>query len=140
MNESAVWQYLKRGMMGLWQANRIESSAGNGVPDVCYSLPGKHVWIELKYIKAWPVRATTKVKLPLRPEQKLWISVRGKMSGNVWVFIRIYDTFYLLNHDQAIDACDGWTHDEWAIKSTLFWYKKIDFGRLQYELEWSYQK
>ena len=49
MNESGVWKYIKKGMEGRWDATRIESSAGNGVPDVDYGLPGIAGRLELKY-------------------------------------------------------------------------------------------
>ena len=131
MNESGVWSTLKKGLAPFgFHMTRIESSAGNGVPDVSIGMQSTNAWMELKFIPAWPSRATTKVKLPLRPEQLLWIKTRGKLSGDVWVFVRIYDTFYLLNHREAAEAVNGWTHDEWAENAHMFWYRKIDFTDL----------
>ena len=65
MTESSLWKYIRNGLAGKCHITRIESSAGNGVPDVTLGLPGKTIWIELKYTKEWPKRDTTKVKLPL---------------------------------------------------------------------------
>jgi hypothetical protein len=132
MNESSLWQYIRKGMMGRWHVTRVESSSGNGFPDVSYGMPGINGHLELKYIKEWPVRSTTLVKLPLRPEQKLWIKVRGEMSGNVWVLVRIYDTFFLLNWEQALFACDGLTANDWHLmgNTTKSWYKSIDWSEL----------
>jgi hypothetical protein len=136
MNESGLWQYIKQGMMGSgWHPTRIESSAGNGVPDVSYGLPGINGWIELKHIPEWSVRNTTKVKLPLRPEQKHWIKARGELSGNVWVIVRIADMFYLLNHKDALEAYEGWTQAEWKSFATFWWYKRIDFKGLYSHLK-----
>ena len=127
MNEAGVWQTLKKGMMcSGWHVTRIESSAGNGVPDVSYGIPGINGFIELKYIAKWPVKATTKVKLPLRPEQKHWIKARGSIAGNVWVFVRIEDTFFLLTYTEALEAVEGWTAQEW-IGTCVYWHKKINF-------------
>jgi hypothetical protein len=113
---------------------RIESSAGNGVPDVSLGLPGKSVWIELKYIPSWPKRATTKVKLPLRAEQKHWIDARGRMSGDVWVLVRIENDFFLVYWRECKEAAeDGWTQKEWRESCSEFglvWYNKIDFNEL----------
>lgn len=128
MKESTLWQYLRNGLKNYpVHLTRIESSAGNGVPDVSVGITGKNLWVELKYIREWPKRPATKVKLPLRPEQKLWIKQRGSLSGDVWVFVRIGDDFFLLNWGDAIKACDGWTRDEWWDSITDRWYNRVDF-------------
>ena len=134
MKESTLWGYIREGMRGMWDATRIESSSGNGVPDVDFGLPGKHGKIELKYIKEWPVREFTKVKLPLRPEQKLWINQRGKLSGDVWVLIRIENSFFLLKWQQVGSACEGWTKHEWHCRAHECWAEKIDFKQLYLSL------
>lgn len=53
---------------------RIETSTGDGVPDVWVGKLGVSAWLENKAIKVWPVRATTKVfgRDGLRPEQINW--------------------------------------------------------------------
>ena len=118
MKESGVWSYLRNGMAGRWHATRIESSAGNGVPDVNFALPtGTSGWIELKYIPEWPKRSDTLIKLPLRPEQFHWIRTRGKMAGNVWVFTRIENVYFLLEWKEAVSAADGWDRATWMGKS-----------------------
>lgn len=135
MKESSLWQYIRQGMLGKWHATRIESSSGNGVPDVSFGIPGTNGWMELKYIKEWPVRDTTKVKLPLRPEQKHWIKVRGCLSGNVWVLIRIENNFFLLDWGQAVEACDGWRFKDYVENSTANWVNRVDFDELAAYLE-----
>ena len=117
-------------MTGKWLATRIESSAGNGVPDVTFTVPGKHGWMELKYIKEWPKRITTKVKLPLRPEQRLWINTRGQVANNIWVLCRIENSFYLLNHRTADEACEGYNRVEWDKLCDMYWGDRIDFKQL----------
>lgn len=135
MNESGVWQYIKKGMLTSgWHVTRIESSSGNGVPDITFGLPKINGWIELKYVPEWPKLGKTKIKLPLRPEQKYWINCRGELSGNVWVIVRIKDTFFLLDHEQAVDACEGWTLLEWMDKCTERWDLRIDFSSLKWFL------
>jgi len=126
MNESSVYSYLKSLLVGKTLLSRIESCTGNGVPDVACAIKSAHHWIEVKYLKEWPKRETTLVKLPLRPEQKLWIATRGELSGNVWVFIRIEDDFFLLTWKEAIQACNGWTRDEWKVMAYGSWYFKVD--------------
>lgn len=117
-------------MAGKWLATRIESSSGNGVPDVVAAINGGFVFIELKYIKYWPKRTSTKVKLPLKPEQKLWISTRAKLSGgNIWVLCRIENYFFFLDYIEAINACEGHTKQEW-IDKYAHWENKINFKEL----------
>ena len=136
MNESSLWNTIQRGMLGKWIATRLETSTGNGVPDVTYTVEGKHGFLELKYIPKWPVRDTTLVKLPLRPEQKLWLGTRGKLADNCWVLVRIEDDFILLDWVSAIDACNGFTKQRY--KLCYNWHKKIDYERLKEILEWNH--
>ena len=136
MNETGVWNYIKNGMICTgWHTSRIESSAGNGIPDVSFGIKGVSGWIELKYIAEWPKRTLTKVKLPLRPEQKHWIKARGELSGNVWVICRIEEYFFILTWEEALSAYDGWTHMEWLENSHYYWWKRIDFGGLYSQLK-----
>ena len=127
MNEAGVWQTLKQGI-GMWAlTTRIETSTGNGVPDVVVHLPGKHAFIEIKYIPEWPKRPTTKVCCPLRPEQRLWLFTRGKFSGNCWVFIRIANDFFLMPWDVAIHMHDkGFTKEEWY-KYPFCWHNSVNW-------------
>lgn len=130
VNESDLWKYIKTGMIGKWHASRIESSAGNGIPDISFGVQGKNGWIELKYIREWPKRQDTKVKLPLRPEQKHWIKNRGQVSGDVWVLCRIHNEFFLLDYRLAMLAVEGWTKQEWIMNSVLHWRITITFETL----------
>lgn len=133
MRESDLWAYLRKGMIAKWHVSRIESSAGNGIPDVSFGLPNKNGWIELKYIKEWPKRPATKVKLPLRPEQKHWIRNRGAISGNVWVLCRVQNDFFLFDHQGCDVLCEGVVQEEWFIMCEAHWVNRINFNEL-YEI------
>lgn len=136
MRESDLWKYVRDGLRGKCHMTRIESSAGNGVPDVSIGFPNKNVWVELKYIPSWPKRPATLVKLPLRPEQKHWIKCRGEMSGDVWVLCRIEDDFFLINWYDCPELVTGVTKEEWftITSESGNWYKRIDFNELVEEL------
>lgn len=132
MTESSLWKYIRNGLIGKCHITRIESSAGNGVPDVTLGLPGKTIWIELKYTKEWPKRDTTKVKLPLRPEQKHWIKQRGMISGNVWVMWRIHDEFYLIPWSKCTELTEvGAERDDLVLSCYLYSKNRIDFEELE---------
>lgn len=138
MRELALWDYLRRHMLGRWHATRIESSAGNGVPDVSWCLPlpdgdgCMEGWLELKNIHTWPSRITTKVKVPLRPEQRHWIKNRGSIGSNIYVAIRIESDIFLLSWQEAIAGSEtGWCRGEWVSHSIAHWAGgKIDFEKL----------
>lgn len=136
MKECYLWQYLREGMSGQWLATRIESSAGHCIPTVAYTVDRMHGWLELKYIKEWPKIPVTKVALPLRPEQKLWINTRGKLGRNVYVLCKIENEFFLLNHRAAIESSEGWTRKEWHNTAYLtgYWKNKIDFEEFYYSI------
>ena len=137
MNESGVWKYVRDGMKNLWYATRIESSAGNGVPDLTFALKtGTCGWIELKYIRQWPKRPTTKVKLPLRPDQIAWLTLRGQYDKNLWVFVRIEDDFFLMDRDYALllAIIDGATKERW-IDEFLHWHKRVNWKQMGAALE-----
>ena len=53
---------------------RIETSTGEGVPDLWVGWETGYSWVELKHTKEWPVRATSKVfgSHGLRVEQIAW--------------------------------------------------------------------
>ena len=132
MTESSLWKYIRNGLVGKCHITRIESSAGNGVPDVTLGLPGKTIWIELKYTKEWPKRDTTKVKLPLRPEQKHWIKQRGMISGNVWVMWRIEDEFFLMPWSKCTELTEvGAERDDLVLSCYLYSKNRIDFEELE---------
>jgi hypothetical protein len=134
MNEAGVWKYIKEGMKSFWLASRIESSAGNGIPDVVFTLPSvlkrnsRHGFMELKYIPEWPKKEDTLIKLPLRQEQKIWIMGRGAIAGGVWVLVRIADTFFILDYKQVIQTFQGLPKAEWY--KFKHWEKKIEFREL----------
>lgn len=131
MNEYGVWRYLQKGMLGRWHATRIESCVGMGIPDVSFGVSGINGWLELKYTPDWPKRDSTKVKLALRPEQKNWIQTRGALSGNVWVFWRISNTFFLLTWSTAISlAEEGATSADLLKRCTRYWHRFTDFTEL----------
>lgn len=128
MNESTVYQYLRNGLSGKVLLTRIESSAGNGVPDLIIHTKGKHIFVEIKYIPSWPKREDTLIKMPLRAEQKVWLKTRGELSGDCWVFARVGDDFFMVPWFVGLRLCDGWPKVQWL--RLPHWHKRIDFIEL----------
>lgn len=89
--ESGLWRRLQlswRAISGL-HAQRIESSAGLGVPDVegCYR--GASFWVELK-TAARPARASTRVHLPhFTTDQRDWLLRRHEVGGCAWLLVQV---------------------------------------------------
>ena len=130
MNESTLWDYVKKGMSGRWLATRIETVTSLGVPDVTYSVKGVHGWIELKWVPKAPVKQSTKMRLShLTEQQKQWIFSRGKLAGDVWLLVRVEDEFFLFDH-KFIHDIQQMTIDEWRVNCEVNWSKKINFEEL----------
>lgn len=74
--ENNLWTTMRpRFLEAGFFAQRIETSTSEGVPDLWVGIPNeRYVWLELKAIRAWPARATTRVfgDSGLRPEQVNW--------------------------------------------------------------------
>ena len=113
MNETTFWHYLRERMLGHWEADRIENLCGSGTPDVTFTVPSKHGWIELKYLENFPKRPTTKVKIAcFTDQQKLWLTRRGRLAGDCWLFVRVGKEMFLFSWDQVYSV-EEWTQAEW---------------------------
>jgi len=97
-------------MQGKWDYHRHEDATA-GVPDISYCYEGSCGWIELKVIKNWPKRPTTKVQTGLTPIQKVWMKRRHKHGGRIFVFIQIPEG-YLVYKDIAIFHLNDMTREE----------------------------
>jgi hypothetical protein len=134
MNESGFWQWLRDKMRCYWDAERIENGLACGVPDVNYGVPSHQGWIELKWLKKFPVRKTTKVRIHhWTGVQKQWLLRRGKVSGNCWMMIRVEDEVFLFSYDQTM-LVETWTKSEWRMNcrfySTVGAFKAMPFFQL----------
>jgi hypothetical protein len=98
-----VWQPLKAAINKhhpTWQAMRLESSVGIGIPDVNLFIPGQSDWwIELKHVE----QLTSKVNLGLRKEQYIWMFEGWRVGRQVALVARIKDEWHFWNHPAAWD-------------------------------------
>lgn len=63
----------------------VENPCYPGTPDVSY-IGG---WIECKWIRDWPKRAKTPVRLGLRDEQRFWLQLHGRCGGTSWLLVQV---------------------------------------------------
>lgn len=71
----------------------IENRAWPGTPDINYA----EGWIECKWLRAWPKKADTSVKLdhPLLDEQRVWLRQRCCRGGKAWVMLQCKREWFL---------------------------------------------
>lgn len=130
MNEAAFWQHIRTKMRNCWDATRIESDTGLGIPDVSYGVPTGQGWIELKYLAGFPKREDSPVKMcHFTTQQKMWLKRRGRIAGNVWLFVRVADEFFLFDWRQA-QTCEEWTANDWRKRSIGYWSGTLDASGL----------
>ncbi len=79
----------------------VENPTCPGTPDVNY-IEG---WIELKWLRAWPKRETTDVKLDhYTPQQRLWIKRRHENGGKVFLLLQCKREWLLFKHPATMDV------------------------------------
>jgi len=64
----------------------VETRTDDGIPDINY-IGG---WIECKWLRSWPKRAETPVRLdhPLMAHQAAWLRRRRRRGGLAWVILQ----------------------------------------------------
>ena len=130
--ETQFWNYIRPRMKGRWYATRIETYTENGVPDVTFTVDGFHGWIELKYLKEFPKRETTIVKIPHYTDlQRYFLSTRGKAAGHCYLLIKVNREYFLFDYEQAQSVGVSFTKKDFVENSKFYWKNKIDFEELR---------
>ncbi len=124
MKESSLSHILKIALTKLGILfRRIEDACTPGTPDVYLRSHAGSAWVELKYVKEWPKRPATLVRIEhFSPEQKLWLLKEGQSGGLAWVFIQVADD-YLLFDWKAAQGLGGMTKSG-MLSSCVKWWKK----------------
>lgn len=92
MKENVFWDSIKKALPYVhWQ--RIESSTGQGIPDVNGCIGGDSFWLELKVVSG--------IKVHLRSSQVAWLMRRSDVGGSAWILIKKKDIIYLYHAYQA---------------------------------------
>lgn len=92
--ENNLWQSTRpRLLQAGFFVQRIETSTGEGVPDVWVGWDGGYAWLENKAVREWPKRGATPVfgAKGLRPEQITWhIGARQRgVVAFIWVGVGV---------------------------------------------------
>ena len=82
---------------------KINANFAGGVPDMWVAGNGLDLWLELKWIRAAPKRASTILKPALSAQQENWLTDRYLQGVRVMVVLATPDGCYLFN-----------TPDEWG--------------------------
>jgi hypothetical protein len=98
MSESNMRQRLVKELRPL-HAIAVENPAGIGTPDINFVLG----WIECKWLRNWPKRHDTIVKLQhdLTLEQRVWAKERISKGGNAWVILQCKRDWLIFRGDKA---------------------------------------
>ena len=89
-------------------AKAIENPIGPGTPDVNY-IEG---WIELKWLRAWPVKSDTVVRLPhFTIGQRRWLRDRSRLGGNAWLLLQCKQEWLLFTGPDAHDYVGKMTRE-----------------------------
>jgi len=124
--EQRMWLYLRKTIGARWSADRHENAFGKGMPDTSFGACGVNGWIELKYLRSWPKRSGTKVKLKhFTPEQKAWLINRQRFGGHCWLLLKV-KTAWLLFHPKMFPLIGNTASIELLSLATAKWVGKID--------------
>lgn len=126
MRESSFWQQIKSHLPVSCHAHRVENGINSGTPDVELCYRGTTAWIELKYLPAYPKRATTPIRVDhLTSEQITWLQRRVAAGGNGWLFVRVVDDYYLFHPRELDDLKEGRNKEWWKMNCEACWINRM---------------
>lgn len=114
---------------------RVETTTENGVPDIYYNLHGETGWMEDKYLRAWPKRPTTTVKIKhYTDQQRKWLFEEGQAGGRAWLLLQV-GTDYLLFDWRAAQAVGYLTRAELFKVARAVWEGELSRAPLVWALK-----
>ena len=93
MSEATQWKNVKSAL-SLVDPVRVDNSAGPGTPDVNFGgvVEGERIegWLELKWIRNWPAREETPLRVDhFTPQQRIWLRRRWIRGGVALLLIQV---------------------------------------------------
>ena len=96
----------------------VENSAYPGTPDVNF-IEG---WLELKWLRSWPIQAETPVLIShFTQQQKVWLKRRWLKGGNAWLLLQCKREWILFDGDTAALYVGRMTRGELIERAHSYW-------------------
>ncbi len=112
-------------------ATPVENPAMPGTGDMNY-IDG---WLELKWLRAWPKRKTTKVRIDhMTPQQREWLNKRWKAGGKAHILLQCKREWLIFEAPMYQAIMDGLTKEELIEAAVVYWRNGLDKKEL---LEWA---
>lgn len=115
MKETTIYDRIKRRFKDA-HVVRITDRLVEGIPDFYIMRDGNGFWMEVKYVKSWPVRG--KVRTGLRPTQALWLETHKKHGGRAYLLVVIDKDAFAFT-EGFLDIEQGLTVAEFKRRASL---------------------
>lgn len=130
MSEVDLRRRVVRGLRDL-DAVSVENHVFPGTPDVNY-IEG---WLELKWLRRWPVRPDTPVRLEhFTQEQRVWLRRRVNRGGQVHLLLQVGREYLLLDGLRASVLLGEATREQLVDAAAGHWTNGIDWRELRMKL------
>lgn len=125
--ENSFKKYLVRKMGLKWDVQSHEDRYSEGIADLSYGYKKINGWIELKFVAKWPVRPSTKVRIPhFTKEQCNWLRRRNFKGGRCFIFIKIEKNHLIFDANVGPDIRNGLTKKQLLDKCIRWWGPSLD--------------
>lgn len=115
--EGQYWRTVRPGFSG-WDPQRIETPDIDGTPDVNHLFG----WVELKYVRAWPKRDNTPLRLDhYSQHQRVWHKRRCKAGGLCHVLLGVEKEHFLIWGEVASEFLGKIPRMELIMRSDAHW-------------------
>ena len=116
MSEQYMRQRVVR-MLHSLDAFSVENSAWPGTPDINYT----EGWIELKWLRNWPVRGGV-VKIDhFTTQQRFFLGQRWQKGGNAYLLLSIKSEWLLFTGDVAAKEVGRRNREDLILLSHAYW-------------------
>jgi hypothetical protein len=118
--EQKLYDWLVRKVGHVALLERVENRVKKDTPDLYFSTKASPAtdnrpltgWIELKCLDAFPVKATTTIKLPHWTNGQRYWAIRHQINGgNTWLVVQVGDEVFVFNAAEL--ATSDWTQAMW---------------------------
>lgn len=122
MSESTMRQRVVRALKRL-HAVPVENPAWPGTPDVSY-IGG---WLELKWLRDWPIRKESVVKIEhFTQQQRVWLMEHHRRGGTCHVLLQCHQEWFLLDPIWAAENLGRVTQDAIRNNFSCYWEFGLD--------------